>query len=118
SASTRIASSTIRVMSSGSRMFRDGRISAPRVGAGLVAISVPSGRASGRWPFGGGRSCGRWSGMGFLLPLVSRLMHPVVPSGGTAEVLRASLQEALAVPAFVERQEQVGGRGVDLQARS
>ena len=83
SARTRIASSTIRSMSSGSRMDRDGRINAPRIGAAMEAISVPvaggpacSDRTVGPWP--------GWSGMGIPLPLASHLMRHRVPSAATS----------------------------------
>ena len=58
SARTRIASSTIRPMSSSSRMWSDGRMRAPRVGAVMVGISVPARRA-GRRGARGARGTGR-----------------------------------------------------------
>ena len=68
-----------------SRMLSDGRMSAPRVGAAMVAVRVPSGGLDRpAWTLASlVRSWPGWSGMGILLPLASRLMLPPVPSGAT-----------------------------------
>src|SRR4051794_35895695 len=75
-------------MRASSSMWSDGRIRFPRVVTVAVllavAISVPALMGRRREVRMGGAAWPRWSGMGFLLPVASRLMRPVVPSGATA----------------------------------